>query len=185
MSQNSTNYQVYIHRANGQIIYVGMGLPYRAYDFKGRNSYWKRLHSKYEISVEIYKSGLSRDSAFQLEMELISKLKPPCNFTKGGDGGNVWESLTSEHQERIRLNNRLSQSGSNHSQYGKQKSESTKCKIRQAKSDLFVPVKCVETGILFESIAEASRQTGVAPYYIKRIIKGRRKSAYGLSFVAI
>lgn len=185
MIQNSTNYQVYIHRSNGEVIYVGMGLPYRPFDFRRRNKYWKRLHDKYGVSVEIYKDNLSKEQAFQLEIKLISKLKPCCNFTKGGDGGNVWGSLSLERQEEIRLKNRRSQSGSNHSQYGKPKSESTKSKIRQSKSDMFVAVRCVETGISFESISEASRETGVASYYIKRIIKGRRKSAYGLSFIAI
>jgi hypothetical protein len=67
-----------------------MGNLKRAY-CKQRPEWWNRVANKYGYIVEIYKDGLTREKAFELEIELISKygridLKNGqlINKTKGG-----------------------------------------------------------------------------------------------------
>jgi hypothetical protein len=83
---------VYLHRkkTDNSIFYVGMGSLKRAY-CKQRSEWWNRIVSKHGYTVEIYKDGLTKEEAFELEIELISKygridLKNGqlINQTKGG-----------------------------------------------------------------------------------------------------
>ena len=42
------------------------------------------------------------------------------------------------------------------------------------------PVECIETGIIYESLSEAQRQTGILGETISRQIRGKQKSTQGL-----
>jgi len=83
---------VYLHRkkTDNSIFYVGMGNLKRAY-CKQRPKWWNRVVDKYGCIVEIYKDKLTKEEAFQIEIELIEKygridLKNGqlINQTKGG-----------------------------------------------------------------------------------------------------
>jgi hypothetical protein len=87
-----SNKVVYIHRkkTDNSIFYVGMGNLKRAYS-KQRSKWWKRVVDKYGYTIEIYKDGLTRDEACNLEIQLISEYGridlnngQLINKTKGG-----------------------------------------------------------------------------------------------------
>lgn len=42
------------------------------------------------------------------------------------------------------------------------------------------PVQCIESGIIYDSLAEAGRQTGIMAETISRQIRGKQKSTKGL-----
>jgi hypothetical protein len=86
------NKVVYLHKkeTDNSIFYIGMGDLKRAY-CKQRSIWWNRIVDKYGCIVEIYKNGLTKEQASELEIELISKygridLKNGqlINQTKGG-----------------------------------------------------------------------------------------------------
>jgi hypothetical protein len=86
MSKNI--YYVYKHliKDTNEVFYVGRGKNNRAWDKSGRNKYWKNIVGKYLYIVEIIKENMEIEESKKLEIELIDKLKPRANFTKGGDG---------------------------------------------------------------------------------------------------
>lgn len=74
-------YCVYFHKTpTGEIFYIGHGRIDRAYSKSYRNKLWKIEISKFnKFDIEIYKNNLSKEEAFILESELITKIKPRCN----------------------------------------------------------------------------------------------------------
>lgn len=83
---------VYLHRkqTDNSIFYVGVGNLKRAYS-KQRPDWWQRVVKKYGYTIEIYKSNLTQEEAFQIEIELIAKYGridlgngQLINQTKGG-----------------------------------------------------------------------------------------------------
>jgi len=83
---------VYLHRRkdDNSIFYVGMGDLKRAYCKKSRSAEWIEEVEKGYV-VDIFKSGLSKKEAFELEKSLISEigLSNLVNKTVGGEGGGV------------------------------------------------------------------------------------------------
>jgi predicted GIY-YIG superfamily endonuclease len=70
------NKVVYLHRrrSDNKVFYVGMGYKKRAFDFIGRNPFWKNYTEKYGLpNVEIVESNLSSQEACSLEVKLIKK----------------------------------------------------------------------------------------------------------------
>lgn len=67
------NYCVYIHKTvNDEIFYVGSGSLTRPYETQGRlPSWWEKAGNNY--SIEIIKTGLTKNESYQLERELILK----------------------------------------------------------------------------------------------------------------
>ena len=51
--------------------------------------------------------------------------------------------------------------------------------------DLSIPVRCVETGIVYPSVHEASRQTGIKQPSISACCNGRRKTAGGYHWAKV
>lgn len=46
-------------------------------------------------------------------------------------------------------------------------------------------VKCVETGVVYDSIEKCRRDTGITAYYIRQICDGKLKSKNGLTFILL
>lgn len=92
MTEDENVFYVYLHRRNdtNEVFYVGKGKDKRAWSRKGRNEWWKRVVDKCGYSVEINEAGMSEQSAFDLEVELIKFYKECghtlCNMTNGGEG---------------------------------------------------------------------------------------------------
>lgn len=74
---------IYVAKLDGQIIYVGQGFGKRYLHCKGGWSHNVELNRLYfegrDVVVEIYKDGISKAEATELEKNLISTLKPYCN----------------------------------------------------------------------------------------------------------
>lgn len=66
---------VYLHRkkTDDSVFYVGMGSIKRAYVNANRGNWWNGVVNKYGYYVQIYKENLSKEEAFELEIELIEK----------------------------------------------------------------------------------------------------------------
>jgi hypothetical protein len=82
----------HIRGDNGQIFYVGRGVPGRATKY-GRNPHWENIVKKHGYSVEIVAEGLTVAEANAMEIALIArfgrrnlKTGPLVNMTAGGEG---------------------------------------------------------------------------------------------------
>ena len=85
------DYYVYIHTFSNGVVYIGKGRKNRAFNFNGRNCYWKRLSKKYgKPSVDFLYKNLSSSKSFKKEIAEIRKYRECgytlCNFTDGGEG---------------------------------------------------------------------------------------------------
>lgn len=137
--------------------------------------------------------GLTEQKACELEVRLIKKLKlqDPLfgyNFSDGGNSGN-------------------SLKGENHPMYGKHHTEEAKEKnrkahvgktfkmpqdaiekIRLARLGTFygkgTKVRCVETGDVYLTAADAQRSTGADASSIIKCIKGKMRQTHGLHWEA-
>ena len=98
-------YYVYAHKRldTDEIFYIGKGSKNRAYSKNNRNNYWFNIVNKYGYEVEILHSELEELDAFNKEIELIKTLHPVANLTKGGEGGNTFELMSTEDKEAFRL----------------------------------------------------------------------------------
>ena len=89
------NKVIYIHRKPcGQVFYVGIGKPSRAYDKNGRSLFWRKTINKYpNYEVIVLKRNLTIEDACELEILLIDYygrkdlgLGSLVNLTNGGEG---------------------------------------------------------------------------------------------------
>jgi len=99
---------VYRHRRNDndEIFYIGMGKPSRPFEkFNRKNNHWNNIVNKYDYSIEILASDLSKEYACELEMFLIQEygLENLTNITSGGDGNNYWLGKKRDKETCIKL----------------------------------------------------------------------------------
>lgn len=103
-----TDFYVYLHKkkTTGEIFYVGKGSGRRAYDFKLRNAFWKRVEAKYGCDVEIYMDNLQEWYALELETQLIAYygrkdlgLGELTNLSDGGELPAKGVKLTEEQRQ--------------------------------------------------------------------------------------
>lgn len=93
---------VYFHRkkTDDSIFYVGVSestIRNRCQDAGGRNNLWKKVAKKYGWYSEIYKSDITIEECFLIEIELIAKYGRIdlgtgvlANLTNGGEGTVCW-----------------------------------------------------------------------------------------------
>ena len=174
------DYYVYLHRraSDNTVFYVGKGSGRRAWSRK-RTIHWKRVVAKHGLIVEIYQSGLQEWYAYELEEEMILR------YGLMRDGGVLINKMYSNSQlnqsYNIRLGLPLVQYRSTEQRKkisstlklyfqthgspikGVPKSEETKQKLSVAhlgigakgKNPFAKRIKCVDTGVIFESVVEA------------------------------
>lgn len=104
-------FYVYIwkNKKTKEIFYVGLGSENRYKQTKQRNELFKKYYRNNKCKSYIYKKELDINEARQLEKELISKYKPCCNMTRGGERTNgplISERLkgrifTEEHRKKL------------------------------------------------------------------------------------
>lgn len=99
---------VYLHKKAGtdEVVYVGIGSPSRPFNFEGRSDFWKRVHAKYGIDVEVIHTGLTWQEACKIEIDLIAHYGrrdqgTGClvNMTAGGEGANGYKFT--EEQRKV------------------------------------------------------------------------------------
>lgn len=106
------NYCVYTHsKPNGDVFYIGKGVPARPYKNSGRNVWWHHIVEKHGgYDVTIVEDSLTNDEAIELEILLISEAREAgwslCNLTDGGDG-----LVGFKHSEETRRKMQISNKG--------------------------------------------------------------------------
>ena len=68
------NKVIYIHKkaTDNEVFYVGMGESERPYHTRGRSKMWNRIVDKHGYNVEVIMTGLNKQQASMLEIDLIS-----------------------------------------------------------------------------------------------------------------
>jgi len=165
------NFYVYLHKniITQEVFYIGKGINKRAWSKHKRSSFWNNYVNKHNgFIVEIYKEGLSEKDSFDLEKELISKYGRRdnesgilVNLTDGGEGssGNI---LSKESKNKVSKNN---------GRYwlGRKIPLKTRVKISNTLRGRFTgknspnskKVLNVKSGVIYDSLKEASIDTGV------------------------
>lgn len=116
-----------------------------------------------------------------------------CNIKTGNKGFSAWKGRF--HTEETKQKMRKSQKGKKLSEETKQKISSTRKKkyasgeiinpmlgrhhTEEVKQKLSREVLCVETGIFYPSMAEATRQTGICSQHIGLVCRHKRHRAGG------
>lgn len=163
---------VYGHYVNNELIYIGAGTLFRAFSYYPRRALWKELVADgYDVIILAWYPDLK--SAQDLEKKLIKQHKPKCNLAHNGYSnawGNKW-NIGRRHTEKAKkiLSEKLKASWRN----GERKAGSVKPRM---------PIKCIETGIIYDGLREAARQTGFCPSHLSNCINGVIPHAGGYHF---
>ena len=184
-------YKVYMHLFPNGKVYIGI-TSLRTFErwcgghgYSGQPLMWNAIQ-KYgwnNIQHVILADGLTKEEAEAMEIAEIEKRKANhsghgYNVDNGGSGAGRWSVAS-----RKKLSKTVS--GNGNPFYGRCLSEDHKQKIRDRRKELDIqpvnkrPVRCVETGIIYESTAEATRALGIHNYAIRRVCYGERKTAGG------
>ncbi len=188
------NWKVYIHtnRLNGKR-YVGITARDPKKRWKSGYGYVDNKHfydaiKKYgwdNFDHEIFADRLTEDEACNMEKILIDKLETMdyekgYNMHKGGgipprrskdDPDYEYRPMSETQKKKLSMIHK-----------GMKASEETKKKMSDAHMNLLgQPILCVETGIVYPSIAEAGRAIGRsrADSSIGQVIRGLQQRAYG------
>jgi len=189
---------VYLHRnpKDQTPVYVGMGsLPdfQRARTLSARSKYWKQAFKGSKPVIEIVAESLDRESAFELEAFLIQQIGrkdqgsgPLINKTDGGMG---MHGCIPDEETRAKISISMSKacSSSNWSikqsqlkkelwskpEYRSKYLGSNNCNARA--------VICLDTGVVYGSVAEAAMAHGKNPRgsTISRVCRGLAKTYLG------
>jgi hypothetical protein len=115
-NENENKYYVYAHRkaTDNEVFYIGAGQGKR-WSFKDvRSKEWNEIVNECGYTTQIIKSGLTKDEAFQLEKDIVTKigrknlgLGPLVNKTDGGLGVNklIWSKESKEKARIAKLGN--------------------------------------------------------------------------------
>lgn len=146
---------------------------------------WKAIQ-KYgwkNIRHAVLAEGLTKEEAEAMEVRLISEYQ--ANDHAHGynidNGGKSPGRVSEETKKKLSAVH----SGKGNPFYGKHLTEEHKKKIRETRRERGVepvnkrPILCEETGVIYESTAQATRETGVHNYAIRRVCYGERKTAGG------
>ena len=191
MEQSVRRYSVYIHEFPNGKVYVGMTAQEPStrwsggHGYKGQPQVWQAIveYGWNNIRHRIIETGLTKPEAEELEKVLIKIHRandPEYGYNLESGGLAAWDISDSTRQKY-----REAKTGENNPFYGKHLSEDHKEKIRDTRKERDIqPVNkrrilCVETGVIYESTAEASRQLDVHNFAIRRVCYGQRKTAGG------
>lgn len=185
------SYYTYAHftKDTNELFYIGKGSFTKQGDFKranactGRNAFWKNKVNKHKgFKVEILAVWKTEQEAFAHEEFLISVMKEKLvNLTFGGEGCSGRVHSQAEKDKRAnshRGKKRSPQSLANMSQAQKNNSVSLSA-LQEAREKQKKKILCVETGIVYDSLAEAGRLSGVLFQNISKACKGIRQHAGG------
>lgn len=192
MQNNERTYKVYMHRFPNGKVYIGITckrLPCErwcgGHGYRPQPLMWRAIQ-KYgwkNVKHSIIRDGLTKADAEAMEIELIRKHR--SNDRRYGynvdNGGNSPGRMSEETKRKISA----AHSGEGNPFYGRHLSDNHKEKIREARKERNIqpvnkrPVRCLETGVIYESTAEATRSLGIHNYAIRRVCYGERKTAGG------
>ena len=194
------SYTVYKHTSPSGKVYIGITRQRPEVRWANGTGYKHSPHflaaiQKYgwnNIRHEIIRAGLTKQEAERLEVELIAKYKATdrAHGYNSDNGGNAPGSKSAETRRKIGA----AVSGKKHPRYGKKQSPEWvakrmanakgrrlspehRAKLEAARK---VPVRCVDTGEIYESATEAGRRLNIQNSKITAVCRGKRKTAGGL-----
>lgn len=157
-------YYIYFHKKadTGDVFYVGKGKDRRCFIKRSRSFHWNNIVKKHGYTIEIIEQNLSEKQSIEREIFWINKLgridlKTGClvNFTNGGEGSSG-RPMSDRTKKIISETNRIRPASKNQQaivgamfrgKFGKEHNRSKS-------------VKCIETGVVYGSMSEASRKLG-------------------------
>lgn len=182
------DYYIYRHlKINGEVFYIGMGKNNRATSKFSRNPYWYNIVKKYGYEVQILKTGLTKEGAFELEKLLINwygrkdlSLGNLVNMSDGGEG-----NIGHVSSRDVRLRHSVRMTGKNNPNFGitmtvKQKEKiSNSRKLKNVSKGGNNPraklVLHLHTGIFYECAKDAAEAYSVNYATLKsRLRRGNR-----------
>ena len=197
-------FTVYMHVSPNGKRYIGITSKkpeYRWNNGRGyiKNQYFFDAIVKYgweNFQHIIIADGLSKDDACGLEKALIAGCKTTdpnygYNMSKGGESGTYGAKLSDEFREKARKR----MLGPLNPNYGKKFSADTLGKLSAARKGKLTPgrldalkklhehnkrkVICIDTGIVYESISDASHATNTPIRGIRSVCDGEYKRSHG------
>lgn len=179
MAISDKTYCVYCHtnKINGKR-YIGQTCQEPEQRWRNGCGYKKQvfynailLYGWDNFSHEILAEGLTKEEADQLEIQLISEFKTTnplfgYNISLGGSSGTTGRHHTEETKKKI-------------SAAHKGKPHIIKNRINILKSKGCLPVKCVETGVIYSCTKKAAEFAKVADSTLRNACNGAQKTAGG------
>ena len=191
MQDNTGTYTVYMHEFPNKKVYIGITSRKTWERWSGGHGYktqplmWNAI-KKYgwqNIRHVVIESGLTQAEAEAKERELIIQYK--SNTREHGYNADNGGCSVGRASEATRQKYREAKTGEKNPFYGQQLTEEHKDKIRETRKARNIQpvnkrlVRCVETGVIYESTAQATRELGIHNYSIRRVCYGERKTAGG------
>jgi hypothetical protein len=183
------NCYVYIHyrNDNNKPFYVGKGSwnenkKYKRYKYSyGRNPHWKNIVNKVGYTIRIIENFLTEDEAFDRESYYINLIgfEKLCNMTRGGEGI-IGHKHTEETKKKCAL------FGVKNGMFNKTHSDNVKKILSEKRKgvnafkDIEHPkakkVINIETGEIYNSIREASKNENINNNTLKKYLSGSIKN---------
>lgn len=195
-------YCVYKHTAPNGKVYIGQTCQKPEQRWKNgngysNNEYFTRAIKKYgweNFNHEILYSGLTRDESDKLEIELILKynstdknfgfnienggygkgkhsLETLIKMSDGRKGIPAWnKGLPMSEEQKMLISNK--NTGRTSSFKGRHHNDDAKKKLSDSQSKKKIPVLCVETNVIYESLRDAERKTGIKHRDISLVCSG-------------
>lgn len=164
------------------------------YSGRGRSAISKAIHKygKDNFKIEIIDTANSLEELNQKEQEWISKLNSLCpngyNIAPGGKnkviGAATRQKMSAAKKGRHHACTPEWKLHISESKTGVKFSPEHKQSLSKARKDK-VRVRCINTGIVYDSYSEASRLLGLPVTTISRCARKIRTSAYGLYFEVV
>ena len=187
---------VYRHRRldTNEIFYIGIGkTEKRAYSKYDRNKHWRNTVNKYGYSVEIVTTCESWKEACDVERYLIKfygrrdlGTGTLVNMTDGGDGlinpseeSKLKMSIAKKGLFKGEKNPMYGLTGEKHPRYGTVHSEETKRLIGE-KNPRAKKIINTETGVIYDTIKEASEKEGFKKTTLWAMLKGQNPNKTNL-----
>lgn len=165
---------IYAHYVADQLIYIGMGTLERAFRVAFRPKAWQeKTKNGYRVVILCWFDN--RKEAAREEKKLIKAFNPTCNLAHSvnyvshsiGNTWNIGRKLSKETKLKLSVSQKLSW-------------EKTKRITGSRKPTK--PIQCLDTGMIYSGLRDASRQTGACPSSISQCLNGFRRTAGGLRF---
>ncbi len=190
---------VYVHRTGEQVLYVGKGVSSRPFERTRRNEKWhEAVAANGGFDVEIVAWFDSDAAALLFEAELIQKLAPTSNLMMNGwkRSAEFCAMVSAIHKGKIvsgetREKMRVAMTGKTHT-------EETRQRLREANKGVVPwnkglalpgtnksrmhPIREVETGVIYESVAQASRVLDIPKATLLQHMRGKLRHARGRVF---
>lgn len=187
-------YYTYAHytKDTNKLFYIGKGTFYKQGDFKrayakaGRNRYWEnKVKNHGGFTVKILACWAKEQEAFCHEEFLISVLKDELvNLTTGGEGTSGRQQSQEEKDKRaarLRGQKRTEQALQNMSEAQKKNKIALEM-LEKARKAQKKKILCVDTGVVYDSLLDAGKKTGIVFQNISKACKKQRPSAGGYSW---